>query len=61
MDYLLAWIVHQQRRTDGGMETNHMETYVRGLVESARRTWKRSGTVKKVPSDWHTLLATCSE
>ena len=61
MDYLLAWIVHQQRRTDGGMETKHMETYVRDLVESARRIWKRSGTVKKVPSDWHTLLAMCSD
>ena len=42
-EYLLAWIVHQQRQTDGPMET-----YVRSLVEQTRKDWKRAQTVKKV-------------
>ena len=45
MDYLLAWIVHQQRRTD-----ENMDTYVRDSVEATRRIWKRAQTVRKVRS-----------
>ena len=44
-DYLLAWVVHQQRRTG-----ENLETYVRDCVEMTRRYWKRTETVRKVCS-----------